>query len=116
MIEAEKEGWKVSKCRYCGMPIVWAERSDKPGTIPLDPKAPVFRTWLTKDHYHEAERVKFIDGDDPDSNTLLPHRYFVSHFATCPTLQRASKDIVKIRQVLKRGGNLQEIRSIVGSE
>jgi hypothetical protein len=61
---------KMTPCRGCGKPMVFAEMMDKK-KIPLDPRAPVYR----------------IVTADADGTPLIVERdreVYVTHFATCP--------------------------------
>lgn len=68
--------FKVSSCRGCGAPIVWAK--DAAGhSIPLDPRPPVYRV-TDQLPAPAAERLTEQHLNGPLVAAM------VSHFATCP--------------------------------
>ena len=73
-----------SICKGCGARIVWARCEST--TIPLDPRAPVYRVRETgsgRNAALEAERMP---------RTIEDHTvaFLVSHFATCPKANQCS--------------------------
>ncbi len=114
MLEAEREGWKIGKCKYCGMSIVWAPRSDQDGMIPLDPRAPIF---LAEQYQETSAKITKRPGNDSRE------RFFVSHFSTCPAKQRSWKTLDTIKGILGsvgRGistdGAIDQIMATIDSE
>lgn len=59
----------MSACRGCGRPIVWG-RTPEGTTIPLDPRAPVYRLGPP--------------GRDGTAVVIRDPHAMVSHFVTCP--------------------------------
>ena len=103
MLDVEKSGWKVSECRYCGEPVVWAKRFDKEGNIPLDPVAPVFSAAL----YSYGRQIAEQEHEEPFGD--VKKRVFVSHFSTCRTLQRAYKTIQSLKNLVGSAEALSEL-------
>ena len=89
-LRAEREGWRTSRCRYCGQKVIWIDRVDKKGKICLDPKAPVFRAWPQVAQGYQTKREP-----EPTRNNYT-RDHFVSHFATCPAQTRAWKLLKEI--------------------
>lgn len=94
MYRAEREGYELRPCKRCDDPIIFAERTDKPGAIPLDPKAPVFVVTVDEDGKAYARQVKRME-DTLDS-------LYVSHFSTCRDLTKAHRLVIAMRKVLLR--------------
>lgn len=75
---------KTTPCRGCGKPIVFAaitKRDGTNGTVPLDPRAPVYDLDVdVEGNYFAIPTLRrFAEaGDEPVQGSL------VSHFATCP--------------------------------
>ncbi len=86
-LQVELEGWKTDTCKFCGAKIIWSTRSDGKGSIPLDPKAPIFA--ITGPEAPVGCQVKSPNDIFPYADRGAISRLFVSHFSTCPAKTKA---------------------------
>ena len=71
----EPEGGKVTRCKGCGIVILWA-RAPEGGAIPLDPRAIVYEVREGPGGTLQASKAPRLGKDQK-------HGFAVSHFATC---------------------------------
>lgn len=79
---AEKPTLRLSTCKGCGRPILWAKLA-KGSSVPLDPKPATYIVVEDGGEYH-AMRPADLLAEANDHRFPPVVGVYVSHFATCP--------------------------------